>query len=553
MDESRHHIWSQLDYSVVDPSTINESLAEHFQRTQELNELLLIEISSALNNFHRCSHAERYWNIIIGPWLRSFCNNLMFRWIYLTSALSSFDIDYSSLTIDNNLGGIHPRNFSEYRKSIANDSWSQHIYSMIWNSINARSDTNGTVETHLPDHFTKMSPVHLSSKPPRTTSRRIVLVDPYLPKRSEIALRLLTGSARPRIPRINAPLIQNEPAVRASLTFDGPAVNRLHQIGRDLIIDQMPSAYVEGYSLLVESTSKLKLPSSPRVIFTANRHLYDDVFNAWVAQTTEHGSIYVIGQHGGYYGSSRFRSDAEIHEEQVSDMHLTWGWKNSKKQLPGPCLKTIGKRYRPSAQAKHLLIVCDHMWKHPRSLFHEISENVGYLEYVARCVTGLPTGIRENIVIRLHHAHAETGSSQSEWWQTRDPTIKVDGGISNIQKLIRESRLVVSTSNSTTFLETLNLNIPTAVTWNSSYIQLRPEALLYFQRLKEVGIFHDNDQSFIDHVTKHWSDIETWWTSDAVQSARLMFCNQFSGIQAHPLLFLRRTLKNINLTGKPRP
>jgi len=456
MDKGRHHIWSQLDYSILDPSPINKSLSEYFKGTQELYGLLLTDFSIALNNIHSCSHSERYWNIIIGPWLRAFCNNFMFRWIYLTSALSSFDIDGSFSTIDNTLDNVHPRNFSEYRKCTTNDTWSQHIYSMIWNSINNWSESCEQVETELRNQPTAMPPTQPSSNPPNTTSRHTVLVDSYLPKKSEFTLRLLTGSTRLRIPRIEAPLKQIESATRAMLIFDGGAVNRLHQISRDLVLDQIPSVYVEGYSLLVESTSKLKLPSSPRVVFTANRHLYDDVFNAWVANATENGSSYIIGQHGGYYGSSRFQSDAEIHEDQTSDLHLTWGWKYSKKQLPGPCLTTIGKRYRPEAHAKHLLIVCDHMWKHPRSLFHQLSEDEGYLEYVTRCVTNLPMEIRDNVLIRLHHAHGETGLSQSEWWQTYAPTIEVDLGRSKMQNLLRKSRLVVTTSNGTTFLETLH-------------------------------------------------------------------------------------------------
>lgn len=553
MDESQYHIWSKLDYSIVDSSTINDSLADHFQRTQELYELLLNDFSSALNNFHHCSHANRYWNIIIGPWLRSFCNALMFRWIYLTSARSSFDIDGSSLAIDNRLDSVHPRNFSEYRKCITTDTWSQHIYSMIWNAINVAPNTTGRDATHLLNQFRQNLPIHNYSIRPETTSRRIVIVDSYLPRKSEMALRCLMGSPRLRIPRIDAPLILNEPVARAALTFESPAVDRLHQISRDLVIDQIPSAYVEGYPMLVESTTKLKLPFAPKVVFTANRHLYDDVFNTWVAQATEYGSSYIIGQHGGYYGSSRFPSDPEIHEEQVSDIHLTWGWKYLQKQLPGPCLKTIGRNYRPSTQAKHLLIVSDHMWKHPRSLFHEISENNGYLDYLTRCVIGLPEKIRDDVLIRLHHAHAETGSSQLEWWQTHAPQIPVDDGRSKLQNLIRKSRVIVSTSNGATYLETLNLNIPTLITWNSSYVQLRPEALPYFQRLEEAGIFHGNDLSFVDHVTKHWDDIELWWSSDIVQSARLMFCSQFSRIQPHPLLFLRRTLHTVSLKNDSSP
>lgn len=551
-NENRRHIWSKLDYSVLDPSTINNSLSEYYQRTQDLYELLSIDFSSALNDFHRCSHAERYWHIIIGPWLRSFCNILVFRWVYLTSANSLFEIDGSNLTANKKPDGVHPRNFAEYRKCTKDNMWSQHIYSAIWNSIDVRSNRNGRVDAHLHDKPTTMSPINTSSKLPRTTSRRIILVDPYLPRRSEIALRLLTGSMRLRVPRIDAPLVQKEPAARATLTFDDPAVSQLHQIGRDLVIDQMPSAYVEGYRLLVESTTKLKLPSSPGVIYTANRHLYDDVFNAWVAQATEHGSSYVIGQHGGHYGSSRFRSDSEIHEEQVSDVHLTWGWKYSEKQLPGPCITKVGQKYRPYVQAKHLLIVCDNMWTNPRSLFYDIPEHVGYLEYVAQCVKGLPPEISTDVLVRLNHAHAETGSSQIEWWKTHAPTTNVDDGLSDMQDVVRKSRLIVTTYNGTTFLETLNLNIPTLVTWDKSYVQLRQEALPYFQRLEEAGIFHSNDQSFVDHVTRHWDNIESWWVSDVVQSARLVFCNQFSGIHPHSLLFLRRLLRTANSTKNSR-
>ncbi len=544
MDESRRHIWSELDYSVVDRSTINESLAEHFQATQELCKLLLIDFSGALNNIHHSSHADRYWNIIIGPWLKSFCNALMFRWVHLTSARSVFDTDGSALTIDNNLGNVHPRNFSEYRKCITTDTWSQHIYSMIWNSLDTAPNSIGRDAFHQSKQPTSVSSVQQISRNTKTASRRVVIVDSYLPRRSEISLRFLVGSPRLKIPRIDAPLISNEPAVRKTMMFENPAVNQLHQISRNLVIDQLPSVYVEGYRLLVEYGAKLKLPISPSAVFTANRHFYDDVFNTWVAQATENGSSYFIGQHGGYYGSSRFRSDAEIHEEQVSDTHLTWGWKYTEKQLPGPCLKTVGRSYRPTSKAKHLLIVSDQMWKHPRSLFHEISENVGYLDYLIGCINGLSTKIREDIIIRLHHAHDETGSSQFEWWQIHAPQIPVDDGRSRLKNLIRKSRVVVSTSNGATYLETLNLNIPTLITWNDSYVQLRPEALPYFQRLEEAGIFHGNDQSFVDHLTKHWDDIESWWASDTVQSARLMFCNQFSRIQPHPLMFLRHALNS---------
>lgn len=406
--------------------------------------------------------------------------------------------------------------------------------------------SSSQLESPLVSHIGGLNllPVDPIRRETSVSSKRVVLTDIYLPRNSQVVLSVMLGSRPTSGHRVIPPTAKFDAGVRSQLQFPVAPVSRLHVIAREMVRDQILSAYVEGFPALLESIDRLRLPSAPELIFTSNRHLYDDVFNAWVAQATEHGSKYIIGQHGGHYGLSKFPSFSELHEEDVSDAYLTWGWKNSKKQKRGLCLTTVGRKYRPAAKAKNLLIVCDQIWKYPRSLFSDISERAGYLEYVTQCVTGLPNVIRKDILIRLNHAHAESGSSQIEWWKTQAPRIKVDDGLSKMRNLIRNSRVVVSTSNGATFLETLNLNIPTIITWSSEYVQLRPEALPYFQRLEEAGIFHGNDQSFVDHLTKHWDDIESWWASDTVQSARLMFCNQFSRIQPHPLMFLRHALNS---------
>lgn len=537
-----------MDYSVVDSNPIVWALPDLYKQTQQLHSKLAVDLTSALNSYHRLTFSNRFWNVIIGPWLRSICDNVILRWAYLNQAINEFDANESFSDCDDTDLGNHPRNFLEYRDSQMGQTWNQFMYSKMWSLM-----TNSQPPSRLvnPNGDLNSVPPDLTNNKNSVSNKRVFLTNTYLPRSSQAMLTILMGSRPTRGRRIAPPTTIFDPGVRSQLKFPNAPASRLHVLGREIVRDQILTAYVEGFPALIESANQLHLPDSPRLIFTSNRHLYDDVFNAWVAQAIERGSKYVIGQHGGHYGMSKFPSFSELHEENISDCYLTWGWKTSEKQLPGPCLTTVGRKYRPPAKAKHLLIVCDHIWKYPRSLFYDISEHEGYLEYVAQCVAGLPTAIRKDVLIRLNHAHAETGPSQIEWWQQHDPTIKVDPGLSSMKSLISDSRLVVTTYNGTTFLETLNLNIPTLITWDDSYVQLRPEAFTYIQRLEEAGIFHNNSQSFVDHVTKHWPDIESWWASDTVQSARLMFCKEFSRIEPHPLLFLRQTLRAVNMANNP--
>ena len=542
LNPSREHIWSKMDYVVFNPKFSASALDEHFATMNLLYDDLLTDLSAALNGYHRCDHSKRYWTILIGPWLRFFCNQIMFRWTHLNGAISRFEIkdQYSEFNVD--VGDVQPHNFVDYQRLSNTDTWSQYMYSKLLILRTPAHQTSTPDTNNLSRRVTQQTSVITAVNKGRSIGKEIIIADSYLPRKSEFILKLMARKPSINIPRITAPSAPQDFNKRACLEFSGRATNGLHLTSRALIADQLPTAYLEGYPQLIESAKRLRLATHPKTIFTSNRHLYDDVFNVWVAQATELGSTYVIGQHGGNYGSSLYKSHAELHEEQVADVHLTWGWGMLKNQIKGPCLKTIGLNNRNTPRGQRLLFVGDHMWTHPRSLFCDISETDGYLEYVSRCINALPDGIRRDVQLRIHPGHANFGLSQLEWWQQNSPETVLDNGKSDFRKLIETSRLVVSTSNQTTFLQTLNLNIPTLITWDQSYCKLRVEATPYFDLLEQVGIFHRSAESFASHLCRHWDEIEIWWEREDVQAARLSFCENFSRIEKHPLRFLLRKL-----------
>lgn len=551
LDASREHVWSKLDYVVFDPKFSANELDDHFATMNSLYHVLIADFSSALNDFHGCDNSRRYWTIIIGPWLRLFCNQVMFRWTYMTTAISRFEISDASCNSEIDADQLRPRNFAEYQKINTEEAWSHYIYSRLWTYTQSNYGVapDDGVASMLPRDNESIST--WSPDPRKGLSHKIIIADSYLPKKSELALSLLVKSPRIRIPRVSAPTEPYDGSARASLGFSIPHRDQLHAVCRALIKDQMPTAYLEGYTRLHELTSNLHLDTHPKAIFTSNRHFYDDVFNIWAARATEGGSRYVIGQHGGHYGTSLYESHAELHEQEIADVHLTWGWGTLSNQVKGPCLKMVGIRKGKWPANGNLLIVCDQMWKHPRSLFYDVTEDSGYLEYVKDSISNLIDPIRDQILVRLNHAHAISGTSQKEWWSLHAPEIAVDDGFSDMGVLRGGARLVVTTSNGTTFLETLHLNIPTLITWSERYCKIRDEAKPYFKALEAVGIFHSSADSFTNHLNGNWTDIETWWDSTEVQEARRIFCEQYSRVEKRPLRFLAKILNSSEQRGRP--
>jgi putative transferase (TIGR04331 family) len=106
----------------------------------------------------------------------------------------------------------------------------------------------------------------------------------------------------------------------------------------------------------------------------------------------------------------------------------------------------------------------------------------------------------------------------------------LDEGQSDITKLIRKSRIYISTYNATTYLESFTMNVPTVIYWNPNHWELRDSALPYFADLKRVGIFHDTPESAAAHVAKIWDDVETWWTGPELTEVLRRFKDQYCSL-----------------------
>lgn len=502
-----------------------DSKSEWFDETNVVYQQVLDQVALNLNEIHSVNYSTRYWNIFVGAWLHQFVDMVMFR---------MFDIERNTAL---------PIPDSEY--SPANSLKQFHVYSKLTSFIESlHYETLSHLQSNKNSRSSEItananSPAVLIHK---NLGRRFVSAT-YLPRKTEAILQLRFGRLPRRIKVQDVPASKGDSQFRHLLS----KTNGVHSIRVQTIIallpKYMPRVYVEHYTELVRTQKPWNSKRFPKVIFTANRHLYDDVFNFWTAQAAEMGSKIVLAQHGGNYGISEFPSFSERRENLVADRYLTWGWDALGPTYKGFALPLIGSNLHSSRPSGPLLVITDQLWKYPRSNFSDMSESSTYLSHLKATIDGLNPEIRSMALLRLHHAHEDAGSSQIDWWKLNSPNIRQDVGDIGFQERLAQSRLVLIAHNGTSIPESIALQAPTIITWSDSYMKVRQSAEAVFDALELVGIFHRTPESAASFINSIWNDVDGWWNSPSTLEARKQFTDQYARTVSNPVRFLAKALR----------
>jgi len=486
---------------------------------------VLDQVASNLNEIHSVDYSTRYWNIFVGPWLQQFVDMVMFRIfdIERNTNIPITDLEYSPA---NSL-----KQFHQYSKL---PSFIERLHCETLFHLQSNKNSSAIQKT-APDK----SPITL---PHRRLGRSFVSAT-YLPRKSEAILQLRLGRLPRRIKVQNVPVSMGVSDLRHLLSnINGEKSVRAQTIIA-LLPKYMPCIYVEHYIDLMRTQKPWNSKRYPKVIFTANRHLYDDVFNYWAAQAAEVGCQIVLAQHGGQFGISEFPSFSERHELEISNRYLTWGWKSSEQCYPGIALTVNHTKKIKSQKSGNLLVVTDELWKYPRSVFTDLSDNSGYLEHLGNTISFLHPDIQTEVLLRIHHAEDQSGAPQRDWWIKNFPGITHDNANLPFMEMLSKSRLVLIAHNGTSIPESIALHAPTIITWSDSYMKVRQSAEAVFDALEQVGIFHRTPESAASFINSIWDDVDGWWNSPTTIDARKQFTDQYARTVSNPVRFLAKALQ----------
>tara|TARA_Y100001934_G_scaffold249228_1_gene310502 strand:- start:484 stop:2322 length:1839 start_codon:yes stop_codon:yes gene_type:complete len=578
---SRKHIWSKMDALVAQPFGAQpEQKLSGMDYVHGLTKQILTELTEVLNKYHGVQYSERYWNILISPWLRIYVQLAFNRYYALDQTLKNYKISETFIIQGGNCD-LATSDIRSFMDACSDDRWNNSFYSSIMtfrgdvelNSIfvprekahnfaGEKKDICGlSIQTIglLRKFLDFIKTLGLGSAIARLVEKLICeigvkfgrdtdafIISSYLPVAEEIKLQLALG----QIPQIwkNPPhgltKVDPDPETRTNLKLNYNDFEGFEKYVRWQLPEVLPACYLEGYKNLIKRAEELPWPKRPRFIFTSNAFFTREIFKAWTALKVEQGIPYFTGQHGNNYGTHVWAGSKCMTDRVTSDKFLTWGWTEVETDIPAFIFTSAGKKPQEFNATGGLLLVetietsvMNTGWEGVAGL-----EFALYLEDQFRFAENLPEHIHQRLTVRLHPAYKSMRSFEDLRWRERCPHAKIEKGIINIEKLIEKNRLVVHSYDSTGILETLSLNIPTMCFWRGGLSHILPSAKPYYELLMDAGILFFSSEETAKSIALHWDDIGGWWNSKKVQDARQKFCKQYARTVARPARELKKIL-----------
>jgi putative transferase (TIGR04331 family) len=558
---SRKHTWTNLDFSLAPYHWDNRAqLAEDYVYINSVYEQLLTELSKKLNEIHGVNYSIRYWRIILGYWLLYFTQIYFDRWQMLQN-ISQSNSNLTMYRISNN-NSITPASDTEsFIKQIQESSWNEVIYADIAekftdiNVITKAKITNQSVREHSiatnanknlldsTQRFANLkSLLEYFGKKMIFRGYRVSIHLDYLRRYEYLKLALLLRQI---------PIMSSRRKIEK---FKANSTHRnwnLHIKVDDLFLvavsseipNHLPTCFLEGYSELSEAALINGQMNKPKVIVGDSKFVGDEKWKMWAAYNCEYGTKLIIAQHGGHYGTGAW-SSSEMHEIEISDRFLSWGWQksNEKKVVPAPAVKLLGKKKQESAENGICLQVTMEL-ERQSGLLHSFpiaSQLEEYLNDQFSFAFALSRDIQKKLTVRLFPQ--DFGWDVKQRWDDLAPDFTQDLGRSDIGELMKRTKIYVATYNATTFLESFRKDIPTVIFWNPKHWELSEDAQPYFDLLREASILFDDPFACANHVNLIWDDVPNWWSSLSVQEAVRTFINQYAYVGLKPIREIKKAL-----------
>lgn len=547
-DESQGLIAEVMPSPWKDRDRFNTAI-EYLDQCQER---MLSRLVKYLASAHNVSCSQRYWRILIGPWLLHYLHAFYDRYVHLTDAFSRYPIR-KTIVLDK--GSFHvPCDADQLTYLVESDPYnlqllSQMIHSMgysfpaqalscAWNcdvryerpGDRVRRALKGTVSWGFRLLSEAVNPIRGHSDIVGLWSLGVSCKQTWrLAFRSHLCgVSAVPYELEPRWPfMISGPVFDERRNGLKALAHN----DEFERIFVDSLPNNFPVLYLEAYASARQVTLE-KVKKVPSIMMSAEAWLFDEPFKFLAAELSERKTRIVTVQHG---GGGMFRSSpAELHESRIGDAYMVWGWAGHLKagrqaNLPSQLLSTLpAEPELHFASRRHGIVFISTANLRYLLRFHSCPIGIHreeYIQWQLRFLEAVPHNIRSVLLFRSYPG--EYGAEGRARITEGFAEVKMDTN-SRIHETMSQARVCVVDHIGTTLLEALKMDIPTILFWDPAHTEIRDEAISYIENLRGVGILWDSPEKAAAKVAEVYDDPMVWWNSRAVRSARKAFVDRFA-------------------------
>ena len=545
---------------VKSPEILSQVDDAEFAEFQSISESVFLDLVRELNRAHGTEHPVRFWRIVCGAWFLQFAQVWYLRWKVAGEVFR----EHGALTcrrIDVSWQDLLPVTHDEASLLFATDMWNHIAYCDAFDFV-AKSNSDqpkivspernrelaeyrALINFGLPSQSAKSKLESVLAKiSPRP---KVVLTGVVQSRAALIAIHLRLG-VLPRLWRFSAKLTPQpiNVSLRDQMSLLVNSAGGFAEFLAKSVSRHLPTVYLEGFKNLTEQTfSENVLSTPPRAIFTNTLLHRSEQFKLWCATFVAQGKTKLFsGQHGGGYGIYRFPNWSELNEHAIVDGFLGWGkFKSSGIDL-GSCVQANLDNYKPNSLGKLLVVLGPVTRQQNNFNLGNVHCNSSYYKSINEFLQALDVEKLSSVVVRPKIAHAKgkparvSGSQISEIF---GKSIKLDLGSESLEYSLSESRLAVVTYNETTIPVNLMANFPTIALWDPKYVRLNDHAAVVYDELLKAKILFHTPTDAAHHIATIWSEVDKWWRSKIVQSARLNYCDHY----AHKVRFPALTVASV--------
>lgn len=297
----------------------------------------------------------------------------------------------------------------------------------------------------------------------------------------------------------------------------------------------LPRVFVEHYNEIDSSYSTL-LKEHPSLRYIVSEGWISDTFmSILLALAQEKGVRHLCNEHNCLF--HQYAGSYISHVIDMSDIFVTLGWYDPsfKGVVKGASLFpfSIKKDFKKKHKILYVSSPANVKIPHYSSAWGIDEENaITHLDF---CKSFFKNLRRETLKELIYRAYPKTCipllSYDKEYmlspYLNQIKSLSDTSEPSKVQML--KSDLVVIDYISTSYLESLVMNIPTVFFWNKDAYYLNDAYLDFFESLVEVGICQTDPVQAAHFVESIKDEPEKWWFSEKVQAARNEFLNRNLG------------------------